>query len=57
MGLTPARRVPTLDNLERAGDYTGPHPIVILLVSFIILGKYTSFSNMFYSILKEEREA
>ena len=25
--LSQARRVPTLDDLERAGDYTGPHPI------------------------------
>lgn len=27
--LMPARRVPTLDDLERAGDYTGPHPIIL----------------------------
>jgi hypothetical protein len=26
--LTLARRVPTLDDLERAGDYTGPHPVL-----------------------------
>jgi len=25
--LSPARRVPSLDDLERAGDYTGPHPV------------------------------
>jgi hypothetical protein len=24
---SPARRVATLDDLERAGDYTGPHPV------------------------------
>lgn len=24
--LTPGRRVATFDGLERAGDYTGPHP-------------------------------
>ena len=23
---SPARRVPTFDDLEKAGDYTGPHP-------------------------------
>jgi hypothetical protein len=27
MTLSPARRVPTLDDLVRAGDYTGPHDI------------------------------
>ena len=27
MELTPARRVPTFDDLVRAGDYTGPHVI------------------------------
>ena len=26
---SPARRVPTLDDLERAGDYTGPHPVTL----------------------------
>jgi len=26
--LAPARRVATFDDLERAGDYTGPHPVV-----------------------------
>ena len=25
--LSPARRVPTLDDIERAGDYSGPRPI------------------------------
>jgi hypothetical protein len=25
--LTPARRVPTLDDITQAGDYSGPHPI------------------------------
>lgn len=25
--LTPARRVATFDDIERAGDYTGPHPV------------------------------
>jgi hypothetical protein len=25
--LSPARRVAALDDLERAGDYTGPHPV------------------------------
>lgn len=28
MILTPARRVATLDDLEQAGDYSGPHPII-----------------------------
>lgn len=27
--ITPARRVQTFDDLERAGDYTGPHPIIL----------------------------
>lgn len=26
--LTPARRVASFDDLEFAGDYTGPHPVV-----------------------------
>jgi hypothetical protein len=25
--LSPARRVASFDELERAGDYTGPHPV------------------------------
>ncbi len=28
MILTPARRVAAFDDLERAGDYTGPHPVI-----------------------------
>lgn len=27
--LTPARRVATFDDLEQAGDYTGPHPLIV----------------------------
>jgi hypothetical protein len=26
--ISPARRVATFDDLERAGDYTGPHPVI-----------------------------
>ena len=29
MSTSPARRVPTLDDLEQAGDYTGPHPLIV----------------------------
>jgi hypothetical protein len=25
--LSPARRVPSVDDLEHAGDYSGPHPV------------------------------